>query len=97
MGHWDCVREDPGRQQPCWGSLFCTNLTQPTGAFDSETGIIVLELLQRLCREEKKTVIIVTHNSDIAKCADKVIRMKNGKVKAITINENPLDVKEVDW
>ncbi len=70
---------------------------EPTGALDSETGIIVLELLQRLCREEKKTVIIVTHNSDIAKCADKVIRMKNGKVKAITINENPLDVKEVDW
>ena len=70
---------------------------EPTGALDSETGIIVLELLQRLCRAEKKTVIIVTHNSDIAKCADKVIRMKNGKVKAITINENPLDVKEVDW
>ena len=70
---------------------------EPTGALDSETGIIVLELLQRLCREEKKTVIIVTHNSDIAKCADKVIRMKNGKVKEITINENPLDVKEVDW
>lgn len=70
---------------------------EPTGALDSETGIIVLELLQRLCREEKKTVIIVTHNSDIAKCADKVIRMKNGKVKAITINEKPLDVKEVDW
>lgn len=70
---------------------------EPTGALDSEIGIIVLELLQRLCREEKKTVIIVTHNSDIAKCADKVIRMKNGKVKAITINENPLDVKEVDW
>lgn len=70
---------------------------EPTGALDSETGIIVLELLQRLCREEKKTVIIVTHNSDIAKCADRVIRMKNGKVKAITINENPLDVKEVDW
>ena len=70
---------------------------EPTGALDSETGIIVLELLQRLCRAEEKTVIIVTHNSDIAKCADKVIRMKNGKVKAITINENPLDVKEVDW
>ncbi len=70
---------------------------EPTGALDSETGIIVLELLQRLCREEKKTVIIVTHNSDIAKCADKVIRMKNGKIKGITINEKPLDVKEVEW
>lgn len=70
---------------------------EPTGALDSETGIIVLELLQKLCRKEKKTVIIVTHNSDIAKCADKVIRMKNGKIKDITINEKPLDVKEVDW
>ena len=70
---------------------------EPTGALDSETGVIVLELLQKLCREEKKTVIIVTHNSDIAKCADKVIRMKNGKIKDIAINEKPLDVKEVDW
>lgn len=70
---------------------------EPTGALDSETGVIVLELLQKLCREEKKTVIIVTHNSDIAKCADKVIRMKNGKIKDITINDKPLDVKEVDW
>ena len=70
---------------------------EPTGALDSETGVIVLELLQKLCREEKKTVIIVTHNSDIAKCADKVIRMKNGKIKDITINDKPLDVKEVHW
>lgn len=45
----------------------------------------------------KKTVIIVTHNSDIAKCADKVIRMKNGKIKDIMVNDKPLDVKEVDW
>lgn len=70
---------------------------EPTGALDSETGVIVLELLQKLCREEKKTIIIVTHNSDIAKCADKVIRMKNGKIKDIMVNDKPLDVKEVDW
>lgn len=70
---------------------------EPTGALDSETGVIVLELLQKLCREEKKTVIIITHNSDIAKCADKVIRMKNGKIKDIMVNDKPLDVKEVDW
>lgn len=49
---------------------------EPTGALDSETGVIVLELLQKLCKEEKRTVILVTHNADIAKCADKVIRMK---------------------
>ena len=42
---------------------------EPTGALDSETGVIVLELLQKLCKEEKRTVILVTHNADIAKCA----------------------------
>lgn len=70
---------------------------EPTGALDSETGIVVLELLQNLCRQEGKTVILVTHNSDIAKCADKVIRMKNGKVKEILKNDIPLSVKEVEW
>lgn len=88
---------NPGRQQPCWGFLFYTNLTQPTGALDSETGVIVLELLQKLCKEEKRTVILVTHNADIAKCADKVIRMKNGKIREIYRNEKPLSVKEVEW
>ncbi len=91
------VREDPGRQQPCWGSLFCTNLTQPTGALDSETGVIVLQLLQKRSRENQDTVILVTHNADIAKCADKVIRMKNGKIREIVENEHPLAVEEVEW
>ena len=70
---------------------------EPTGALDSETGIVVLELLQELCRKEKKTVILVTHNADIAKCADRVIRMKNGKIREIRTNEHPLPVKEVEW
>lgn len=70
---------------------------EPTGALDSETGVVVLELLQKLCREDGKTVILVTHNSDIAKCADKIIRMKNGKIREISINENPVPVKEVEW
>lgn len=70
---------------------------EPTGALDSETGVAVLELLQKLCREHGKTVVLVTHNSDIAKCADKVIRMKNGRIKEIKINERPLDVREVKW
>lgn len=70
---------------------------EPTGALDSQTGVMVLELLQRLCRNDGKTVILVTHNSDIAKCADKVIRMKNGKVGEITVNDKPLLVEEVDW
>jgi len=70
---------------------------EPTGALDSETGVTVLELLQKLCREKGKTVVLVTHNGDIAKCADKVIRMKNGKIREVHINENPLPVKEVEW
>ncbi|MCM1023696.1 MAG: ABC transporter ATP-binding protein [Prevotella sp.] len=70
---------------------------EPTGALDSQTGVMVLELLQKLCRDEGKTVILVTHNSDIAQCADKVIRMKNGKIREIKINENPLSVGEVEW
>lgn len=70
---------------------------EPTGALDSETGVIVLELLEKMCKEKKHTVILVTHNADIAKCADKVIRMKNGKIREIRINENPVPVKEVAW
>ena len=70
---------------------------EPTGALDSETGVIVLELLQKLGKEHGNTVVIVTHNADIAKCADKVIRMKNGKISEIVINENPLPVREVEW
>lgn len=70
---------------------------EPTGALDSETGKLVLDLLIRMSHEQMKTVIIVTHNADIAKCADKVIRMKNGKVREILKNEHPLSVEEVEW
>ncbi|MGN1167110.1 MAG: ABC transporter ATP-binding protein [Lachnospiraceae bacterium] len=70
---------------------------EPTGALDSETGVIVLELLQKLCREHGKTVVLVTHNADIAKCADKVINMKNGKIIEIRTNEHPASVREVEW
>lgn len=70
---------------------------EPTGALDSETGVIVLELLQKMCREKGCTVILVTHNAEIAQCADKVIRMKNGKIREVKLNENPLSVREVEW
>ncbi len=70
---------------------------EPTGALDSETGVIVLSLLQKQSREKNNTVILVTHNADIAKCADKVIRMKNGKIREIINNDHPLAVEEVEW
>ncbi|MEE0420322.1 MAG: ABC transporter ATP-binding protein [Lachnospiraceae bacterium] len=70
---------------------------EPTGALDSETGCMVLEELQKLCREEGKTILIVTHNASIAKAADKVIRIKNGAVRDVEVNPRPLKISEVDW
>ncbi len=70
---------------------------EPTGALDSETGVVILSMLQQMSREKNKTVIIVTHNSALAQAADKVIRIKNGKVRDITVNEAPQLVSEVNW
>ncbi len=70
---------------------------EPTGALDSETGVLVLKLLLRMAREHGKTIVIVTHNQNIAKMADVVIRVKNGKVKSCEEQANPLSAEEVDW
>lgn len=70
---------------------------EPTGALDIETGIAILNLLQKLSREQKKTVIIVSHNGALAQAADKVIRIRNGKIVEVMINETPSDVSEVSW
>lgn len=70
---------------------------EPTGALDSKTGVVILSLLQRLSRENNKTVIIVTHNAAIAQAADKVIKIKNGQIEDIIENKNPLSVGEVIW
>lgn len=70
---------------------------EPTGALDSETGIVILSLLQKLSKEQNKTVIIVSHNAALAQAADKVIRIRNGRIKDVTINEAPVEVSEVNW
>lgn len=70
---------------------------EPTGALDSETGTVILSLLQQLCRENNKTVIIVSHNAALAEAADKVIHIKNGKITNVIINEHPIDISEVNW
>lgn len=70
---------------------------EPTGALDSETGVQILTLLQNLSRQQEKTVIIVTHNAALAEAADKVIRLKNGKIRDITVNTQPKVVSEVAW
>lgn len=70
---------------------------EPTGALDSETGCAVLQLIWDVCREYGKTAIVVTHNSAIARAADQVIRLRNGRITEITVNENPVSIKEVEW
>lgn len=70
---------------------------EPTGALDTETGQDVLKLLQDMSREKKRTVIMVTHNSVFADIADTVIRVKDGKIKSVTVNENIKDAREVSW
>lgn len=70
---------------------------EPTGALDIETGIVILSLLQKLSREKNKTVIIVSHNAALAQAADKVIRIRNGKITEVKINDMPVDVSEVSW
>ena len=70
---------------------------EPTGALDSETGITILKLLHEVCKKEKKTVIIVTHNALLPPIADRVLRMKNGKISEDTVQSNPVSIEEVVW
>ena len=72
---------------------------EPTGALDSKTGVEVLKLLKKQCDENNgaNTVIIVTHNSLFADIADTVIRVKNGKIERVAVNENPKKIDEVKW
>ncbi|MDR2047434.1 MAG: ABC transporter ATP-binding protein [Clostridiales bacterium] len=69
---------------------------EPTGALDSGTGIVILSLLQNMSGEGR-TVIVVTHNSALADAADKVIRVKDGRIESVSANEKPLTVEEVNW
>jgi putative ABC transport system ATP-binding protein len=70
---------------------------EPTGALDSETGAVILSLLQKMSREKGHTVIIVTHNSALAPSADRVIKMRNGKITGQLANKSPIAVEEVSW
>lgn len=70
---------------------------EPTGALDSETGVLVLKLLLRMAKQQKKTIVVVTHNQNIAKMADVVIRVKNGKIQSCEEQPHPMDADEVEW
>lgn len=70
---------------------------EPTGALDSKTGKMILELLQNTAHKEKMTTIIITHNAIISQIADKVIKVKNGQIEDVIIQKNPKLVKDIDW
>lgn len=70
---------------------------EPTGALDYNTGKSILKLLQDTCRKKGMTVILITHNSAIAPMADRVIRIKNGRVSDIAVNEHPVPVETIEW
>lgn len=81
----NCTRQNkkknPGRQQPCWGSSFCTNLTQPTGNLDSKSSREIMEILRKL-HTEGRTVILITHDDKIAQSAKRIIRIMDGKIES---------------
>lgn len=70
---------------------------EPTGALDYNTGKSILKLLEQTCHEMNKTTIIITHNSAIAAMADRVIRVKNGKITEVTVNATPVAAEEIEW
>ncbi|MBO4450486.1 MAG: ABC transporter ATP-binding protein [Clostridiales bacterium] len=70
---------------------------EPTGALDYQTGKAILKLLQTLSNVKGMTVVIITHNSALTAMADRVIRVKNGKITSNVVNENPVNVETIEW
>lgn len=70
---------------------------EPTGALDSQTGVLVLKLLLKMAREYNKTIVVVTHNQNIAQMADTVVRVKNGKVVTCKNQTNPISADQIEW
>lgn len=70
---------------------------EPTGALDYVTGKAILKLLQDTCRQKNMTVIVITHNSALTPMADRVIRIRNGKVAEVKENTSPTPVEQIEW
>lgn len=70
---------------------------EPTGALDYQTGKAILKLLQDMCREKGMTAIVITHNTALTPMADRVIKIKNGKVSSVVLCEHPTPVEEIEW
>lgn len=72
--------ENPGRQQPCWGHFFCTNITQPTGALDARNSEKLMEMFTEINEKFKTTIVMVTHDPFSVSYCNHIFFLKNGKI-----------------
>lgn len=70
---------------------------EPTGALDYQTGKSILRLLAQMCIERHMTVVIITHNSTLAAMANRVIRIKNGRIVSCDVNPDPVSIEDLEW
>ena len=70
---------------------------EPTGALDYNTGKQILKLLQDMCKSHHISVVVITHNLALTAMGDKVIKVRNGAIESIEINENPLPVERIEY
>ena len=108
LGLWEHRNKFPrqvsgGQQQRCAigralvknpGLILCD---EPTGALDYKTSKEVLELMERVNREYGCTIVIVTHNAAIARMANRVLRLRDGRLAEDEVNESPVSASELDW
>jgi putative ABC transport system ATP-binding protein len=70
---------------------------EPTGALDSKTGVVVLEALETVNRELGTTTVLITHNADIARMADRVIRLADGRIAEVEHNPDKVPARDLHW
>lgn len=97
--HQNCTRqnknkEDPGRQQPCWGFLFCTNLTQPTGALDTKAARLLMEKLYEINHGRGRTILMVTHDPNAASFCSRILFIQDGVIFHELRRKIPTETRE---
>ena len=102
MGNFPAQLSGGEQQRVSIARALCKNpalllCDEPTGALDSKTGLQVLGLLSEVCQKFDTTVAIITHNAQIAPLADRVIRIRNGQIESVTLNDTPASVEEISW
>ena len=83
---WECHREQ---------DIFLAD--EPTAALDFQTGQEVLVIVEDIVRNQGKTVVMITHNAEIAKMADRVIKLRGGRISSVRVNMKPLKAVEIIW